>query len=87
MAMVDQQLNNFVQKFRDLWYGGYTAHLDVDCRGGEAWVGLRLQLGPEGRHQAGGVQRDQGRHGGHRRGASYLRRLERRAASSRKQCE
>ena len=43
--------------------------------GGEAWLGLRLHLG---RHRAGGDQ--QGRDGGHRRGASYTRCMERRAA-------
>ena len=73
--MVDQQVNSFVQKFRDLWCGGFSAHLDLDCRGGEAWLGLRLHLG---RHRAGGDQ--QGRDGGHRRDASYTRRMERRAA-------
>ena len=73
--MVDQQLNSFVEKFQDMWCGGFSAHLDVDCRGGEAWLGLRLHLG---RHRAGGDQ--QGRDGGHRRGASYTRRMERRAA-------
>ena len=77
MAMVDQQMRNFVQKFQDLWAGGFSAHLDLDCRGGEAWVGLRLHLG---RHRAGGFQQDRGRDGGHRRGASYSRRLGRRAA-------
>ena len=77
MAMVDQQLRNFVQKFQDLWAGGFSAHLDLDCREGEAWVGLRLHLG---RHRAGGGQQDRGQRGGHRRGGSYSRRLEKRAA-------
>ena len=76
--MVDQQVASFVQKFRDLWRGGCSAHLDMDCRGGEAWLGLHLQLG---HHRAGGAQQHQGRDGGHRRGASYMRRMERQAAS------
>ena len=75
--MVDQQLSNFVQKFRDLWCGGFSAHLDVDCSGGDAWIGLRLHLG---RHRAGGGQQNRGHGGGYRRGPSYTRRLEKRAA-------
>ena len=51
MAMVDHQIESFVQKFRVLWASGLSAHLDLECGGGEAWVGLRLQLG---RHRAGG---------------------------------
>ena len=78
MAMVDQQIANFVQKFRDLWARGLSAHLDLDCSGGEAFVGLRLHLG---RHRAGEAQQDQGHGDRHRRGASYARRLARRAAA------
>ena len=76
MAMASQHIESFVQKFRELWTSGHSAHLDLDCGGGEAWVGLRLRLG---HHRAGGAQRaDRDRH---RRGASYARRLERRAAA------
>ena len=76
MAMASQHVESFVQKFRELWASGHSAHLDLDCGGGEAWVGLRLRLG---HHRAGGAQRaDRDRH---RRGASYARRLERRAAA------
>ena len=53
MAMVNQQVESFVQKFRELWASGLSAHLDLDCGGGEAWVGLRLRLG---RHRVGGAQ-------------------------------
>ena len=77
MAMVDQQIDSFVQKFRVLWASGLSAHLDLDCGGGEAWVGLRLRLG---RHRVGGAQQAD-RDDRHRRGASYARRLERRAAA------
>ena len=69
--MVDQQVNSFVQKFRDLWREGHSAHLDIDCHGGEAWLGLRLRLGQ---------QLHRGSDSEHRRGASYSRHMERRAA-------
>ena len=75
MAMVAHQVDSFVQKFRELWVIGLSAHLDLDCGGGEAWVGLRL-----GRHRVGGAQRAD-RDDNRRRGASYARRLERRAAA------
>ena len=75
--MVDYQVRNFVQKFCDLWCDGESAHLDIDCHGGEAWLSLRLRLG---RHRVGGAQRAD-RDDRHRRGASYARRLERRAAA------
>ena len=77
MAIVNQQVDSFVQKFRELWASGLSAHLDLDCGGGEAWVGLRLRLG---RHRVGGAQRAD-REDNHCRGASYARRLERRAAA------
>ena len=35
----------FIQKFKQLWQAGHIAHLDVDANAGEAWVGLRVQLG------------------------------------------
>ena len=77
MAMVNQQIESFVQKFRALWASGLSAHLDLECGGGEAWVGLRLRLGE---HRAGGAQQED-RGVRHRRGASYERRLARRAAN------
>ena len=78
MAMVDHQIESFVQKFRVLWASGLSAHLDLECGGGEAWVGLRLQLG---RHRAGGGAQQVHRGDRHRRGPSYERRLSRRAAN------
>ena len=39
------ELDTFVHKFRQLWNAGPNAHLDFDCRGGAAFVGLRLELG------------------------------------------
>ena len=39
------ELDTFIQKFHQLWQAGVTAHLDLDTRAGNAWVGLRVQLG------------------------------------------
>ena len=66
-----------MQKFRELWARGLSAHLDLECGGGEAWVGLRIHLG---RHRAGGAQQEV-RGDRHIRGASYARRLARYAAN------
>ena len=43
--MVVTELDTFVSKFYQLWKSGLTAHLDLDTRAGNAWVGLRVQLG------------------------------------------
>ena len=75
--MVDYRVKNFVQKFCDLWRGGHSARVDIECHEGEAWIDLRLNLG---HHRVDGAQHRQDRDGGHRRGASYMRRMERRAA-------
>ena len=42
--MVPSELDSFIDKFRQLWNNGYTAHLDVGTHAGKAWVGLRVQL-------------------------------------------
>jgi hypothetical protein len=39
------ELDTFVKKFQQLWNDGLTAHLDLDTQAGNAWVGLRVQLG------------------------------------------
>ena len=39
------ELDTFVKKFHQLWNDGFTAHLDLDTQAGNAWVGLRVQLG------------------------------------------
>ena len=46
--MVPSELENFVNKFRQLWSKGFTAHLDLDTHAGKAWVGLRMQLDSPG---------------------------------------
>jgi hypothetical protein len=73
------ELDSFVQKFQQLWKAGVTAHLDVDCHAGKAWVGLRVQLG----HVPGPVQHQVHRpsHQRPHRGPAYQRRQERRQAS------
>ena len=44
--MVTQtELDTFIKKFHQLWNDGHTAHLDLDTCAGQAWVGLRVQLG------------------------------------------
>ena len=44
--MVPSELESFVKKFQQLWQHVLTAHLDLDTHAGNAWVGIRLQLGP-----------------------------------------
>ena len=39
------ELDSFVKTFHQLWSEGLTAHLDLDTHAGNAWVGLRVQLG------------------------------------------
>ena len=41
----EMEINSFVIKLKQLWNLGFSAHLDLDCSEGKAWVGLRLQLG------------------------------------------
>ena len=43
--MLVSELDTFVKKFHQLWNDGFTAHLDLDTQAGNAWVGLRVQLG------------------------------------------
>ena len=70
--MFDRELNSFLFKFHQLRKSGVTAHLDVDTHAGQAWVGLRVMLGPI-QHQPSSSQRH--------RSPSYFRRQERRRAA------
>eukprot|EP00092_Neocalanus_flemingeri_P078449 GFUD01097580.1.p1 GENE.GFUD01097580.1~~GFUD01097580.1.p1 ORF type:complete len:227 (-),score=45.55 GFUD01097580.1:81-761(-) len=45
LKMFVAKLDSFVQKFQQLWNAGFIAHLDLESCAGNAWVGLRLQLG------------------------------------------
>ena len=44
--MAVNEIESFIKKFYQLWSAGVSAHLDLDTHAGEAWVGLRVQLGP-----------------------------------------
>ena len=71
------ELDTFVHKFHQLWRAGHTAHLDLDTHAGEAWVGLRVQLG-----QAPGPAHEQFPSPSRHRGPAYRRRQERRRQSA-----
>ena len=43
--MDGSEMDTFIHKFKQLWKSGQEAHLDLDTKGGQAWVGLRLRLG------------------------------------------
>ena len=43
--MCQREIESFLQKFYQLQRAGQTAHLDLDTHAGQAWVGLRVQLG------------------------------------------
>ena len=43
--MLVTEIDTFVQKFQQLWYAGYNAHLDLDTHAGIEWVGIHVQLG------------------------------------------
>ena len=44
--MCDTEFDAFIFKFQQLWYGGLDAHLNLECNAGNAWVGIRVNLGP-----------------------------------------
>ena len=39
------ELDTFLHKFHQLWSAGHSAHLNLETHAGNAWVGLRVQLG------------------------------------------
>ena len=41
------ELDSFFLQFKHLWRSGQDAHLDLECRAGQAWVGIRVRLGQE----------------------------------------
>ena len=38
-------MDTFIFKFKQLWQSGLEAHLNLDTKAGQAWVGLRVRLG------------------------------------------
>ena len=78
IKMQVNELDSFVQKFNQLWKAGFTAHLDLDTHAGNAWVGLRVQLGPV---PVGPVPHPYYPPPSRHRGPSYHRRLEKRRAA------
>ena len=78
--MYVNELQSFIFKFHQLWEAGVTAHLDLDTHAGQAWVGLRAQLGnvPGPLHQH---QRHQNAQATPHRSPAYHRRQERRKAA------
>ena len=75
--MLVSEADTLVQKLHQLWRAGHTAHLDLDTRAGEAWVGLRVKLG-----QAPGPAHEQFPPPRRHRGPAYRRRQERRRQSA-----
>ena len=74
------ELQSFLFKFHQLWEAGVTAHLDLDTHAGQAWVGLRAQLGkvPGPLHQH---QQHQNVQATPHRSPAYHRRQERKKAA------
>ena len=78
--MDGSELDSFIQKFKQLWHSGLSAHLDLDTHAGQAWVGLRVRLG----HAPGPLHIRPHRT---RDGPSRQRRRDRRAASRQEEAE
>ena len=75
--MCTPEFHSFVHKFYQLWNSGYSAHLDIHCHAGEAWVDLRANLGRPHQHDQGqGLHRPSNRVSPSR----YRRRVRRAAA-------
>ena len=76
--MRKSEVDSFIQKFYQLWKTGATAHLDLNTHAGQAWVGIRVQLG----HVPDPVpQESQPRPHFKKRSPSYLKRQEKRRAA------
>ena len=83
MKMTGSELDSFIFKFKQLWYSGLDAHLDVDTHAGQAWVGLRVGLG----HAPGPLLHHQHPHTAKKESPSRQRRRARRAAYRKLQAE
>ena len=71
--------------FHQLWKAGDTAHLNLDARAGQAWIGLRTPLGYSGQPRQYPPQtsthRQYSPQSPNHRSPSYYRRKERRKAA------
>lgn len=76
--VASSELDSFIRKFHQLWSAGYSAHLDVGTTAGQAWVGLRVQLGAENSNQGTFFPHPKPKK---RFGPSRIRRRNRRAAA------
>ena len=45
MEDLSTELDSFILKFQQLWRNGFDAHLDLETHAGNAWVGLKMNLG------------------------------------------
>ena len=79
------EIDNFVKKFYQLWNAGHTAHLDVDTHAGNAWVGLRVQLGHDPGPPHHQLHHPPFHHPKQRDSPSRMRRRARRAANGQQQ--
>ena len=78
MVDFNMELDSFILKFKQLWKEGLDAHLDVETHAGNAWVGLKLNLGQHPLYSDSEVRLK-------RVSTSRTRRRERRANSFKKQ--
>ena len=53
MEPKEAEINSFVTKFKQLWKAGLSAHLDMNTNAGQAWIGIRLQLGGDSKPKFG----------------------------------
>ena len=81
--MEHSEFDSFIRKFCNLWHLGADAHLDVETRAGQAWVGLRVRLG----QAQGDVHPHQNLTRKARSSPSRVRRREQRAAARKMEAE
>ena len=53
MEPKEAEINSFVTKFKQLWKAGLSAHLDMNSNAGQAWIGIRIQLGGDSKPKFG----------------------------------
>ena len=79
------EIHSFITKFHQLCKAGFTAHLNLGTHAGQAWVGLRVQLGQLGQPRQYPPQSPTHRqyppHSPTHCSPSYYRRQERRKAA------